>query len=104
MRRRDFLCGLGSAAAWPTIVRAKQTALPVIGLLNQESADLISHPLAGFHKGLSETGFASNRNVAVEYRWAEGHYDRLPQFASDLVNRNVAVIAAAYLPSAIAAK
>jgi putative ABC transport system substrate-binding protein len=78
--------------------------MPVIGFLNQESAELTTHLVTGFRKGLSEIGFVENQNVAIEYRWAEGRYERLPQFAADLVNRKVAVIAAAYFPSALAAK
>jgi putative ABC transport system substrate-binding protein len=78
--------------------------MPVIGFLNQESAELTAHMVAGFRKGLSETGFVENQNVAIEYRWAEGHYERLPQLATDLVNRKVAVIAAAYFSATLAAK
>jgi ABC transporter substrate binding protein len=76
----------------------------VIGFLNQESAELTAHVVAGFRKGLSETGFVENQNVAIEYHWAEGHYERLPQLAVGLVNRKVAVIAAAYFPATLAAK
>ena len=105
MRRRQFLGILGgAAAAWPITARSQPSGKPVIGFLNQESADLISQPLAGFRKGLSETGFIINQNVEIEYRWADAHYELLPDFASDLVNRNVAVIVAAYFPAAIAAK
>ena len=104
MRRRDFLGGLGGAAAWPVIAHSQQPAMPTVGFLNQESAESISHPVTGFHQGLSATGFVVNRNVAIEYRWGEGQYDRLPHLAADLVNRNVNVIVAAYFPSALAAK
>jgi putative ABC transport system substrate-binding protein len=109
MRRREFITlAVGAAAVpsflWPLAARAQQPAMPVIGFLNQETAELTAPLVAGFRKGLSETGFVENQNVAIEYRWAEGRYERLPQFATDLVNRKVAVITAAYFPSALAAK
>ena len=78
--------------------------MPVIGFLNQEAPELTANNVTGFRKGLSETGFVENQNVTIEYRWAEGRYERLPQLAADLVNRKVAVIVAAYFPSAVAAK
>ena len=72
--------------------------MPVIGFLNQEASELTANNVTGFRKGLSETGFVENQNVTIEYRWAEGRYEQLPQFAADLVNRKVAVIVAAYFP------
>jgi putative ABC transport system substrate-binding protein len=100
MRRRDFIAGVGSAAAWPL---AAQQALPVIGLLGSGQNDSVTLP--AILQGLRETGFVEGRNVNIEYRWAEGRYDRLPALAVDLVNQRVAVICAngGLLP-AIAAK
>ena len=105
MRRRDFIAALGGAAVWPWDVRAQPLALPVIGLLGSESPDLWAARMRVFHQGLSETGFIDGRNVAIEYRWAEGHNDRRPALAADLVRRRVAVIAApGSTPAALAAK
>ena len=93
MRRREFIAGLGStAAAWPRAARAQQPRLPVVGSLGGVSAARWAEPMAGFHRGLSETGYVEGRNVAIEYRWADDHYDRLPAMAADLVSRRVAVI------------
>ena len=95
LRRREFIAGLGGAAAWPLAVCAQQTALPVIGLLAGASAVQTADRMADFHRGLSETGYVEGRNVAIEYRWADDHFDRLPALASDLVSRKVAIIFAA---------
>ena len=103
--RREFITLLGGGvAAWPLSARAQPPGVPVIGFLNQEAAELTANNVTGFRKGLSETGFVENRNVTIEYRWAEGRYEQLPQLAAELVNRNVAVIASAFFPATLAAK
>jgi putative ABC transport system substrate-binding protein len=95
MRRREFIVGLGGAAAgWPLPALAQRSATPVIGYLSSESPQPDTARTAGFRKGLSESGFVEGQNVAVEYRWADGDYRRLPELAADLVRRQVTVIAA----------
>jgi putative ABC transport system substrate-binding protein len=104
MRRRNFITFLGGAMIAAHALRAQQKALPVIGLLSSEAPGPSAPFAAAFRQGLSETGYVEGQNVAIEYRWAEGDYDRLAALVADLVRRKVDVIAALGLPSALAAK
>jgi putative ABC transport system substrate-binding protein len=105
MRRREFIRFLGSTVvAWPLTARAQQAAMPVIGFLNSGSAEAFKSLVATFRQGLSESGYVEGQNLAIEYRWADGDYEKLPRLAVDLVGRRVSVIFAGGPPAVLAAK
>src|SRR5262245_24224828 len=93
MRRREFIGIVSGVAAWPALGRAQQSAKPVVGFLHTASAERFRPQLDAFHRGLKTAGYVDGQNVAIEYRWANGQVDRLPEMAADLARRNVAVIA-----------
>jgi hypothetical protein len=96
MSRREFITLLGGAAvAWPLAARAQQPARPTIGFLHQASRENYGPFVAAFRKGLAEFGYVEGHSITIEYRWAEGHYDRLPGMAADLVRKSVAALCAA---------
>jgi ABC-type uncharacterized transport system substrate-binding protein len=105
MRRRDFIRAIvGSAVAWPIKARAQQPAMPLIGFLSSTSESTAAEQQSKFHGGLGEAGFVRGKNVAIEYHWADGQYDRLPAMAADFVRRPVSLIVAQGPPAALAAK
>src|SRR6516162_5791743 len=104
IRRRELLAALGGAAAWPVVARAQQQAVPVIGFLSGSSPILATKRIASFSQGLSEAGYVASRDVTIEQRLAEGHHERLPERAAELVSRRVQLIAALASAAAFAAK
>ena len=104
MRRREFITLISSVAVWPLTARAQQPAMPVIGFLSAGTLEMARDYVAAFHRSLTDEGFSEGRNIGIEYRWAEGHNDRLPALAADLVRRHVAVIVVASTPASLAAK
>src|SRR5262249_14289439 len=105
LKRREFIALLGGGAvAWPLTSQAEQTMMPVVGYLSPASPDIQTPLIGAFLQGLKETSYVEGRNVAIEYRWADGHYDRLPTLAADLARRPVRVIFASANVSAAAAK
>jgi putative ABC transport system substrate-binding protein len=105
MRRREFVAAIGSAVSWPLVAHAQQPALPVVGFLSSLSSAALTGPVAAFRQGLGSLGYEEGKNVAVEFRWAEGHYDQLPALATELAQKRAAVIVTAGGdPPAFAAK
>jgi putative ABC transport system substrate-binding protein len=101
MRRRDFVTGIaGSAAAWPLVAHAQQPAMPMVGFITAGFPETSVHRVTAFRQGLKEIGYVEGQNVAIEYRWAEGRYDRFPVFVADLIRRNASVIATPGSPDA----
>jgi len=104
MRRREFIVAVGGAVTWPLVARAQRPAVPMIGYMDTASASTTAHLVEAFRRGFSAAGYDEGRNVAIEYRWAEGDYDKLPALAAELVRLQVAVIATINTPTILAAK
>ena len=105
MKRREFMTIVGGAVGWPLVGRAQQPAMPVMGFLSARTFDDSKNLLAAFREGLNTNGYVEGQNITIEYRWAEGQYNRLPDLANDLVHRNIALlVATGGEPSALAAK
>src|SRR5262245_59303537 len=104
MQRREFMTFLSGASLFPLAVRAQQRGVPVIGFLSAETFEGTREYVAAFHRGLADGGFSEGRNIGIEYRWSEGHNDRLPALAADLVRRQVTVVVVAGTPASLAAK
>src|SRR5271169_3274455 len=104
MQRRDFVALLGGVAAWPLTALAQQQPMPVIGFLHSGSPKPNENLVKAFRKGLNEAGYVDDKNVGIEFLWAEGRYDRLPELAADLVRRQVKVIIGGGPPAAVATK
>ena len=104
MRRRGFFAVVGGAVAWPLAVRAQQAAMPVVGFLNSASSKGFESLVAAFRQGLSESGYVEGQNLAIEYRWADGDYKKLPKLAAELAGRQVSAILAGAPPAVVAAK
>ena len=92
MRRREFIAAVGSAVSWPLVARAQQPELPVVGFLSSLSSAALTIPVAAFREGMGSLGYEEGKNVTIEFRWAAGHYDRLPALATELVQKQAAVI------------
>jgi putative tryptophan/tyrosine transport system substrate-binding protein len=103
MRRREFIATLGGTAVWPLVARGQQPALPVVGFLNSESLASTGHQVEAFQQGLKENGYLVGQNVVLDFRWAEGQFDRLPALAADLVSQKVTVLFGGGPPAAMAA-